>query len=40
VNATSISALVASDENLTGHLADVSDAAAVSGLFDAKSNYA
>jgi 3-oxoacyl-[acyl-carrier protein] reductase len=35
VNATSISELVASHENLTGHLADVSDAAAVSGLFDA-----
>lgn len=38
VNATSISALVASHENLTGHLADVSDAAAVSGLFDAIGN--
>ena len=35
MNATSISELVASHENLTGHLADVSDAAAVSGLFDA-----
>lgn len=35
VNATSISELVASHENLTGHLADVSDPAAVSGLFDA-----
>ena len=35
VNAAAVSALAASHANVTGHLADVSDGAAVSGLFDA-----